>query len=162
MQQRQYQAAMMIERAPYFLLCLQCQHQFWKSYPRVLFSSWIQVRSAAHWKWANITKSLNNPLVKWYQHGETSIDPRIFTYRVWNFEAHSKTGQVTASEIHQQLLGLDIQRDLRSVQRTLDMLSQHFDIERDERSKPYGYRWCKHNHGFIYRNFRLVRRCCLT
>ncbi|EKO3923760.1 WYL domain-containing protein [Vibrio metschnikovii] len=59
-----------------------------------------------------------------------------------------KTGQVTASEIHQQLLGLDIQRDLRSVQRTLDMLSQHFDIERDERSKPYGYRWCKHSHGF--------------
>ncbi|EGQ7970811.1 TPA: WYL domain-containing protein [Vibrio cholerae] len=59
-----------------------------------------------------------------------------------------KTGQVTASEIHQKLLSLGLQRDLRTVQRTLDMLSQHFDIERDERAKPYGYRWSKHSNGF--------------
>lgn len=30
---------------------------------------------------------------------------------------------------------------MRTVQRQLDFLSQHFDIERDDRSKPYGYRW---------------------
>lgn len=59
-----------------------------------------------------------------------------------------KIGQITASEIHQQLLAIEIQRDLRSIQRTLDILSQHFDIERDERTKPYGYRWSKHSHGF--------------
>ena len=33
------------------------------------------------------------------------------------------------------------QRDLRTVQRQLDELSSSFDIERDERSKPYGYQW---------------------
>jgi len=59
-----------------------------------------------------------------------------------------KTGQVTASEIHQKLFSLGLQRDLRTIQRTLDMLSQHFDIERDERVKPYGYRWSKHSNGF--------------
>lgn len=49
--------------------------------------------------------------------------------------------KVTASELHQQLQGAGIERDLRTVQRQLEMLSAHFDIERDERSKPYGYRW---------------------
>lgn len=49
--------------------------------------------------------------------------------------------KVTASELHQQLLDSGFERDLRTVQRQLDMLSGHFDIERDERSKPYGYRW---------------------
>ncbi len=34
-----------------------------------------------------------------------------------------------------------IKRDLRTVQRQLDMLSEAFDIERDTRSKPYGYKW---------------------
>ncbi len=32
-------------------------------------------------------------------------------------------------------------RDLRTVQRQLDMLAQEFDIERDEQNKPFGYRW---------------------
>jgi predicted DNA-binding transcriptional regulator YafY len=33
---------------------------------------------------------------------------------------------------------------LRTIQRQLDMLSEHFDIERDDRGKPYGYRWLEH------------------
>ena len=48
--------------------------------------------------------------------------------------------KVSARELHEQLpehLG----RDLRTVQRQLDMLSDAFDIERDDSSKPYGYRW---------------------
>ena len=49
--------------------------------------------------------------------------------------------KVTASDLHAQLAGAGIVRDLRTVQRQLQMLSEHFDIERDERSKPYGYSW---------------------
>ena len=49
--------------------------------------------------------------------------------------------KVTASELHVQLKDVGIDRDLRTVQRQLEMLSEHFEIERDDRSKPYGYRW---------------------
>ena len=49
--------------------------------------------------------------------------------------------KVTAKDLHEQLLDAGVQRDVRTVQRLLDMLSQNFDIERDTRSKPYGYRW---------------------
>lgn len=49
--------------------------------------------------------------------------------------------RVTATELHAQLQHAGIDRDLRTIQRQLDKLSEHFDIERDERSKPYGYRW---------------------
>ena len=30
---------------------------------------------------------------------------------------------------------------MRTIQRQLEMLSTHFEIERDDRNKPYGYRW---------------------
>lgn len=49
--------------------------------------------------------------------------------------------KVTASQLHAQLADAGIARDLRTVQRQLEMLSEHFDIERDDSSKPYGYRW---------------------
>ena len=49
--------------------------------------------------------------------------------------------KVTASELHGQLKDVGIERDLRTIQRQLEMLSEHFEIERDDRSKPYGYRW---------------------
>lgn len=49
--------------------------------------------------------------------------------------------KVTASELHLQLSQAGIKRELRTVQRQLELLSEHFDIERDDRSKPYGYRW---------------------
>lgn len=49
--------------------------------------------------------------------------------------------KISASELHEQLANLDLARDLRTIQRQLEMLSAHFDIERDERNKPYGYRW---------------------
>lgn len=50
---------------------------------------------------------------------------------------------VTAKELHEQLVQAGIQRDIRTIQRQLDMLSERFDLERDDRSKPYGYRWKK-------------------
>lgn len=48
---------------------------------------------------------------------------------------------VTAEELHEQLVDTEVSRDLRTIQRQLKMLSEHFDIERDDRTKPYGYRW---------------------
>ena len=49
--------------------------------------------------------------------------------------------KVTASELQEQLAAAGIERELRTIQRQLDTLSQHFDIERDSASKPFGYRW---------------------
>jgi predicted DNA-binding transcriptional regulator YafY len=49
--------------------------------------------------------------------------------------------KVTAQDIHKQLKSAGFERDLRTVQRQLESLSLHFDIDRDDRSKPYGYRW---------------------
>jgi len=55
--------------------------------------------------------------------------------------------KVTASELHEQLKDAGIQRELRTIQRQLEMLSVHFEIERDERNKPYGYRWLENAKG---------------
>lgn len=49
--------------------------------------------------------------------------------------------KITASELHSQLKDAGYDRDLRTIQRQLELLSEHFEIERDDRSKPYGYRW---------------------
>jgi hypothetical protein len=49
--------------------------------------------------------------------------------------------KVSATDLHEQLQGMGWQRDLRTIQRQVETLSEHFDIERDDRSKPYGYRW---------------------
>ena len=50
-------------------------------------------------------------------------------------------GKVTASELQQSLQQSGIVRDVRSIQRQLEALCKQFDIECDDRSKPYGYRW---------------------
>jgi len=49
--------------------------------------------------------------------------------------------KITASELHRQLKDAGFDRDLRTIQRQMELLSEHFEIERDDRSKPYGYRW---------------------
>lgn len=49
--------------------------------------------------------------------------------------------KISAKELHSQLKDADIDRDLRTIQRQLEMLSEHFEIECDDRNKPYGYRW---------------------
>lgn len=55
--------------------------------------------------------------------------------------------KITARELHEQLLNVGIERDLRTIQRQLEMLSTHFDIECDYRSRPYGYRWLEGSKG---------------
>ncbi len=52
-----------------------------------------------------------------------------------------RSRSVTATELQQQLAEAGHHRDLRTLQRQLEELSMQFDIERDDRSKPYGYRW---------------------
>jgi len=53
--------------------------------------------------------------------------------------------KITARELHEQLLHAGIARDLRTIQRNLEMLCDHFDIECDNRSRPYGYRWLENS-----------------
>lgn len=60
--------------------------------------------------------------------------------------------KVTASELHQQLRDAGIERELRTIQRQLEMLSEHFEIERDDRNKPYGYRWLDQAKGLALPN----------
>ena len=60
--------------------------------------------------------------------------------------------KITASDLHQQLKDAGIERDLRTIQRQLEMLSKHFEIERDDRSKPYGYSWLEQAKAFAVPN----------
>ena len=55
--------------------------------------------------------------------------------------------KVTAAELCAQLQGIGIERDLRTIQRQLDLLSEHFHLDRDTRNKPYGYSWPKDSEG---------------
>lgn len=52
-----------------------------------------------------------------------------------------RSRKVSAPELHRQLVEMGVERDVRTIQRQLDMLSKHFEIERDDRNKPFGYRW---------------------
>lgn len=60
--------------------------------------------------------------------------------------------KLTARQLHAQLKDAGFDRDLRTVQRQLEMLSEHFEIERDDRSKPYGYRWLEGTRGLAVPN----------
>lgn len=60
--------------------------------------------------------------------------------------------KVAAAELHSQLKDAGIERELRTIQRQLEMLSEHFEIERDDRSKPYGYRWLERAKGLALPN----------
>ena len=48
---------------------------------------------------------------------------------------------ITAPELHQQLTEAGYGREMRTIQRQLETLSEFYDIERDDSSKPYRYRW---------------------
>lgn len=58
-----------------------------------------------------------------------------------------RRSKVSAAELHGQIEAAGLKRDLRTIQRQLELLSQHFDIERDDSSKPYGYRWKEQSSG---------------
>ena len=48
---------------------------------------------------------------------------------------------ITAPELREQLADAGFERDMRTIQRQLEMLSECFDIERDDSAKPYQYSW---------------------
>lgn len=59
------------------------------------------------------------------------------------FELYKRIPQsykTTAKELQVQLNEVGIERDIRTIQRNLDVIVQYFDIEKDDRTKPYGYR----------------------
>lgn len=56
--------------------------------------------------------------------------------------------KITAKELHQQLTAEGIERDIRTIQRLLKKLCEEFDIEQDNRARPYGYRWKEQAEGF--------------
>lgn len=60
--------------------------------------------------------------------------------------------KITAGELHDQLKNAGVIRELRTIQRQLEMLSEHFEIERDDRSRPYGYRWLERSKGLAVPN----------
>ena len=49
--------------------------------------------------------------------------------------------KIDSRELHIQLKEAGYERDMRTIQRQLESLCLHFDIERDDSSRPYGYRW---------------------
>lgn len=61
-----------------------------------------------------------------------------------------RVGSITANSLQEQLAAEGLERDVRTIQRQLEALSADPDlgIERDDRSKPYGYRWLKNAKGF--------------
>lgn len=48
---------------------------------------------------------------------------------------------ITAKELCEQLADTEVARDLRTIQRQLDMLSEYFEIDRDDSERPYRYCW---------------------
>lgn len=48
---------------------------------------------------------------------------------------------VTATDLKKQLNDAGFERDMRTIQRQLETLSECMDIERDDTSKPYRYSW---------------------
>jgi predicted DNA-binding transcriptional regulator YafY len=52
-----------------------------------------------------------------------------------------RDSRISAPELHAQLKEAGFDRDLRSIQRQLELITAHFDIERDDRNRPFGYRW---------------------
>ena len=54
---------------------------------------------------------------------------------------------VTAPELQQQLADAGYERDMRTIQRQLETLSEYFDIDRDDSSKPYRYCWKERANG---------------
>lgn len=54
---------------------------------------------------------------------------------------------VTASDLHKQLQAAGIHRTKRTIERQLEALVDEFDIECDNRTRPFGFRWKSHAKG---------------
>lgn len=59
------------------------------------------------------------------------------------FELYNRipqTHSITAQELQQQHSSIGVERDIRTIQRNLDILVQHLNVAKDTRDRPYGYR----------------------
>lgn len=58
------------------------------------------------------------------------------------FELYRRIPQgrkVTAKQLQAELMDAGMYRGIRSVQRNLDVIVDYFDVDKDTRSKPFGY-----------------------
>ncbi|PTP12087.1 hypothetical protein CWO27_20965 [Vibrio sp. 10N.286.51.C3] len=58
------------------------------------------------------------------------------------FELYQRIPQgrkVTAKQLQLELMDAGINRSIRSIQRNLDVIVDYFDVDKDTRSKPFGY-----------------------
>ena len=74
----------------------------------------------------------------------------------------SRHRSTTAKELHRQLRDAGIERDIRSIQRILKFLVEHFDVECDYDTKPYRYRWKKNAQGILIPSLGLNEALMLT
>lgn len=75
-----------------------------------------------------------------------SIDTTILAIEI--LKRIPRTRSVSAAQLHKQLQGeTKIERGLRTIQRQLEVLSEHLDIDRDQTTKPYSYRWKENAEG---------------
>lgn len=67
----------------------------------------------------------------------TSIDQLLIVLELYHRIPFGR--KVTAGQLHQQLAEVGIHRDIRTVQRNLELVVKFLDVEKDTRDKPYGY-----------------------
>ncbi|MCI7353534.1 MAG: WYL domain-containing protein [[Actinobacillus] rossii] len=58
-----------------------------------------------------------------------------------------KNRKITVSELFELLKDNGFERDKRTIQRTLKSICDNFDVECDDRSRPYGFRWKEQSKG---------------
>ena len=81
----------------------------------------------------------------------------------WNCcAAYPGSARYRRGDLHRQLQEAGLKKELRTVQRQLKLLSRHFDIERDDRERPYGYRWNEQAEGFCVPRLKLQDSLLLT
>lgn len=80
------------------------------------------------------------------QHGEDMAeDPGLATARQWAMlrAIPRYPLRVTTKEVEARLLDEGFQVSRRTIERDLHLLSGHFPLELDDRSRPYGWSWAK-------------------
>lgn len=75
-----------------------------------------------------------------------------------------KSRAITAPELRQQLMDADpaFERSPRTIQRLLETLAEFYDIDRDDSSKPYRYRWKENAAGLTLTSLSAQESLLLT
>ncbi|MDT8990714.1 WYL domain-containing protein [Curvibacter sp. APW13] len=73
-----------------------------------------------------------------------------------------KVGKISTTQIKERLDALGYERDVRSIQRQMEALAENFAIEKDDSSKPYGYKWKSDAKGISIPGLTLQESLLLT